>query len=142
MDESTGTTIARSSDAGDVLKRWRQRRRLSQQALADRADLSTRHLSFIETGRSAASRDMLLRLADGLELPHRERDRLLMAGGYAPLFKERPYDAADMAAPMAVVEAVLRDMNHGRRSQWTGTGRLLEPTRRRAVCSLLSTRNC
>ncbi|WP_235829759.1 helix-turn-helix transcriptional regulator [Frigidibacter oleivorans] len=93
---------------GDLLRDWRGRRRLSQLDLALEADVSTRHLSFVESGRSAASREMLLRLAAPLSLPPRERDRLLLAGGYAPLHGERAIDEPDMAAAKSVVEAVLR----------------------------------
>ncbi|KHJ53607.1 XRE family transcriptional regulator [Aureimonas altamirensis] len=93
---------------GDLLRNWRERRRLSQLGLAVEADVSTRHLSFIESGRATASRDMLLRLAEPLRLPPRERNRLLLAGGYAPHHSERPMDAADMAAAKAIVEAVLQ----------------------------------
>src|SRR5205809_5266181 len=71
---------------GGHLREWRQRRRLSQLALACDADISTRHLSFIETGRSLPSRDMVLRLAERLEVPLRERNLLLLAAGYAPVF--------------------------------------------------------
>lgn len=93
---------------GDLLRDWRGKRRLSQLNLAVEADVSTRHLSFVESGRATASRDMLLRLAEPLGLPPRERNRLLLAGGFAPLHGERPIDSPDMAAAKAVVEAVLR----------------------------------
>src|SRR5688572_7739657 len=74
---------------GAVLREWRQRRRLSQLDLACEAEISTKHLSFLETGRSQPSRDMVLRLADRLEVPLRERNVLLVAAGYAPVFPER-----------------------------------------------------
>lgn len=92
---------------GDLLRDWRARRRFSQLDLAGEAEISTRHLSFVESGRSAPSRDMLLRLAVQLEMPLRERNRLLLAGGYAPLHGERTLDQPDMAAAKAAVEAVL-----------------------------------
>jgi transcriptional regulator with XRE-family HTH domain len=80
---------------GSLLREWRQRRRLSQLDLACEAEISTRHLSFLETGRSTPSREMLLRLADRLDVPLRERNTLLIAAGYAPLYSEKPmYDAA------------------------------------------------
>jgi transcriptional regulator with XRE-family HTH domain len=79
---------------GALLRGWRQRRRLSQLDLAGDADVSTRHLSFVETGRAMPSREMVLRLADRLEVPLRERNRLLTAAGYAPMFAERGLDAA------------------------------------------------
>lgn len=93
---------------GDVLRDWRRRRRFSQLDLALEAEVSARHLSFIESGRSQPSRDMLLRLAERLELPLRERNRLLLAGGYAPIFAERGLDRPDMTAAMDAVRAVLR----------------------------------
>jgi transcriptional regulator with XRE-family HTH domain len=93
---------------GDILRDWRARRRLSQLDLASEAAVSARHLSFVESGRAAPSRDLLLRLAEPLALPPRERNRLLLAGGYAPMHGERSLDAPDMAAAKAAVEAVLR----------------------------------
>ena len=92
---------------GDVLRAWRLRRRLSQLDLASEAAISTRHLSFVESGRAMPSRDMLLRLAGPLRLSLRERNRLLLAGGYAPHYPERPLDAPDMAAARIAVETVL-----------------------------------
>jgi transcriptional regulator with XRE-family HTH domain len=92
---------------GDVLRAWRQRRRWSQLALAGEAEISARHLSFVESGRATASREMLLRLAERLDMPLRERNRLLLAGGYAPAFSNRPLAAPDMAAARATIDAVL-----------------------------------
>lgn len=97
----------RSDTVGDLLRDWRTRRRLSQLDLAGEAEVSARHLSFIESGRAAPSRDMLLRLAEPLEMPLRERNRLLLAGGYAPAFGERTLDQSEMAAARAAVEALL-----------------------------------
>jgi len=71
---------------GDHLRAWRQRRRMSQLDLALEAEVSTRHLSFLETGRSQPSRDMLLHLAERLDVPLRERNAMLLAAGYAPVF--------------------------------------------------------
>ncbi|WP_425532362.1 helix-turn-helix domain-containing protein [Aquabacter sediminis] len=96
-----------SETVGDVLRDWRRRRRVSQLALALEAEVSARHLSFVESGRSAASRDMLLRLAERLALPLRERNRLLLAGGYAPAFAERSPERPDMAAALEAVRMVL-----------------------------------
>lgn len=93
---------------GDLLREWRQRRRMSQLLLAAEADVSTRHLSFVESGRAAPSREMVMRLADRLDVPLRERNALLMAAGYAPLFRERPLDDPQLAAARAAVELVLR----------------------------------
>ena len=75
---------------GRLLRDWRQRRHLSQLDLACDAEISTRHLSFIETGRASPSRDMVLRLAERLEVPLRSRNTLLTAAGFAPMFAERP----------------------------------------------------
>lgn len=89
---------------GQLLRDWRSQRRLSQLELANDADISTRHLSFVETGRSTPSRDMLLLLADRLDVPLRDRNRLLLAAGYAPVYPESALDSA----PMSVVRAALR----------------------------------
>ncbi|MBN8809405.1 MAG: helix-turn-helix transcriptional regulator [Sphingomonas sp.] len=97
----------RADTVGDLLRDWRARRRLSQLDLAGEAEVSTRHLSFVESGRSAPSRELLLRLAEPLALPLRERNRLLLAAGFAPVYGERVIDAPDMAAARDVVEAVL-----------------------------------
>ena len=93
---------------GAQIRHWRMRRRLSQLELALAADVSTRHLSCLETGRAAPSREMVLRLARRLDVPLRERNRLLTAAGFAPMFAARPLDDAAMAAARAVVELVLR----------------------------------
>ena len=69
---------------GDLLREWRERRRLSQLALALEAEISTRHLSFLEKGRARPSREMLLRLTERLDVPLRERNTLLLAAGFAP----------------------------------------------------------
>jgi transcriptional regulator with XRE-family HTH domain len=82
--------------AGHLLREWRRRRNLSQLALASGSAVSARHLSFIETGRARPSREMVLHLADRLEVPLRERNRLLMAAGHAPLFAERSLDDDEM----------------------------------------------
>lgn len=95
------------NQVGELLRTWRGRRRFSQLDLAAEAEVSTRHLSFIESGRSAPSRDMLMRLAARLSLPLRERNRLLLAGGYAPLHTENPLDAAAMREARAAVERIL-----------------------------------
>jgi transcriptional regulator with XRE-family HTH domain len=92
---------------GDLLREWRQRRRLSQLSLACEADISTRHLSFLETGRSLPSRDMILHLADRLDVPLRERNGLLVAAGFAPLFPERPLGDPALAAARRAVDLVL-----------------------------------
>jgi transcriptional regulator with XRE-family HTH domain len=84
-------------DFGEQLRDWRQRRRMSQLDLAAEADLSTRHLSFVETGRSKPSREMVQRLAEALELPLRSRNSLLIAAGFAPSFPERAFETSPAA---------------------------------------------
>lgn len=88
---------ATRSSLGTLLREWRTARRLTQEALADAAEVSVRHLSFLETGRSRASREMVLVLASALDLPLRERNALLGAAGYAPAYLETPLDDAPMA---------------------------------------------
>jgi transcriptional regulator with XRE-family HTH domain len=92
---------------GERLRDWRQKRRLSQLDLACEAEISTRHLSFLETGRAAPSRDMVLRLAERLEVPLRERNALLLAAGFAPMFPERSFDDPGLAAARTAVETLL-----------------------------------
>jgi transcriptional regulator with XRE-family HTH domain len=101
MDTSTVRPV------GDLLREWRQRRRLSQLDLACEAEISTRHLSFLETGRSLPSRQMILRLADRLDIPLRERNALLIGGGYAPVFPERPLGDPALHAARAAIDLVL-----------------------------------
>ncbi len=93
---------------GALLRQWRQRRRLSQLDLACDAEISTRHLSFVETGRAHPSREMLLHLAEQLEIPLRERNRLLTAAGYAPLFSQRALDDPALAGARTAVEQLLK----------------------------------
>jgi transcriptional regulator with XRE-family HTH domain len=92
---------------GDHLKEWRQRRHLSQLDLATDLDISARHLSFVETGRSQPSRGMVLKLAERLEVPLRERNALLMAAGFAPLYGARPLSDPALGAARAAVDLVL-----------------------------------
>src|SRR3712207_1366814 len=87
------TAVAGRPPLGELLRGWRLRRRMSQLDLALEAGVSARHLSFLETGRSRASRDMVLRLCEELDVPLRERNRLLLAAGYAPAYEERPLEA-------------------------------------------------
>ncbi len=92
---------------GDHLREWRQRRRMSQLDLACEADISTKHLSFLETGRSQPSRDMVLHLADRLEIPLRDRNMLLVAAGYAPVFPERPLGDPALGAARKAIDLVV-----------------------------------
>ncbi|MGX7952726.1 helix-turn-helix domain-containing protein [Tsuneonella sp. HG249] len=93
---------------GEQLREWRSRRRMSQMDLALDSEISTRHLSFIETGRAQPSVAMIERIADCLEVPHRARNALLLAAGYAPEYRERALDSDEMAAMRAIVEHVLQ----------------------------------
>ncbi|KAA2237200.1 helix-turn-helix domain-containing protein [Salinarimonas soli] len=93
---------------GDHLRAWRQRRRMSQLDLALDAEISQKHLSFVESGRSSPSRAMVLNLAERLGVPLRERNVLLLAAGYAPLYPERPLDDPALAAARAAVDLVLK----------------------------------
>lgn len=93
---------------GDHLRHWRQHRRLSQQGLALEAEISTRHLSYVETGRAQPSREMVLRLAERLSVPLRERNALLVAAGFAPMYQARPLNHPDLAAARQAVELVLK----------------------------------
>jgi transcriptional regulator with XRE-family HTH domain len=92
---------------GDLLRQWRQRRRYSQLALACDAEISPKHLSFVESGRARPSRDMVLRLAERLEVPLRERNALLLAAGFAPAFKEQTLQDSDLASVRQAVDRVL-----------------------------------
>jgi transcriptional regulator with XRE-family HTH domain len=93
---------------GEQLREWRRIRRRSQLDLALDAEISSRHLSFVETGRAQPSREMVLRLAETLEVPLRARNALLLAAGYAPVFGERGLDDPELAAARRAVELVLK----------------------------------
>jgi transcriptional regulator with XRE-family HTH domain len=92
---------------GTLLREWRQRRRLSQLNLAIGADVSARHLSFVETGRSRPSSELILRLTEHLDVPLRERNALLLAGGYAPAYPEHGLDEPDLEAVRFALRRVL-----------------------------------
>jgi transcriptional regulator with XRE-family HTH domain len=92
---------------GQLLREWRDARRLSQLELALEAEVSTRHLSFVETGRARPSREMIVRLAEHLDVPLRERNQLLLAGGYAPAYSESALDDDGMGAVREAVRQVL-----------------------------------
>lgn len=94
--------------AGQLIRGWRQRRRLSQLALAIDADISQRHLSFLESGRSTPSREMLLRLAEQLDIPLRERNVLLVAAGFAPVYRDRRLDAPELVTARRVIDSLLK----------------------------------
>jgi transcriptional regulator with XRE-family HTH domain len=97
-----------ASHIGVLLRDWRSARRMSQLDLALEAETSTRHLSYVETGRSHPSREMVVRLADALEVPLRERNALLLAAGYAPTYRETGLAAPEMAKARFALEFMLR----------------------------------
>jgi len=93
--------------AGDLIREWRQRRRLSQLDLAIAANVSSRHLSFVETGRSRPTSEMILHLAEHLEVPLRDRNALLLAGGFAPAYPERGLAEPELRAVRNALKRVL-----------------------------------
>lgn len=101
-----GRTVERPA-FGALLREWRQRRRVSQLDLAISADVSARHVSFLETGRSRPSREMVLRLAERLDVPLRDRNPLLLAAGFAPSYPRRALDDPALTAVRAAVDAIL-----------------------------------
>jgi transcriptional regulator with XRE-family HTH domain len=92
---------------GELLRDWRQRRRLSQLSLALKANVSQRHVSFVESGRTSPSRDMVLHLAEELDVPLRERNQLLLAAGFAPSYLERSLDDPNLRAARRAIDLVL-----------------------------------
>src|SRR6266568_6286901 len=92
---------------GQLLREWRERRRLSQLELSIQAAISTRHLSFVETGRSRPTPEMILKLTEQLEVPLRERNQLLLAGGYAPAYPHHGLDAPELASIRDALRIVL-----------------------------------
>jgi transcriptional regulator with XRE-family HTH domain len=93
---------------GDLIREWRQRRHLSQLDLAIEAGVSSRHLSFVETGRSRPTSEMILRLAGHLDIPLRETNKLLLAGGYAPAYPEHALAAPELDSVKQALAAVLK----------------------------------
>jgi transcriptional regulator with XRE-family HTH domain len=111
MNTSTATARAERTQpvhVGDHLREWRQRRHLSQLDLAGDAEISARHLSFVETGRASPSRDMVLKLAERLDVPLRERNVLLVAAGFAPAFPQRSLDDPALKSARAAIDLVLK----------------------------------
>src|SRR5918998_754639 len=100
-------TVSSQPSIGPLLREWRERRRLSQLELALDAGISTRHLSFVETGRSRPGRDMLLRILEQLEVPFRERNRVLLAAGHAPAFPERSLEDPELTPVREALDVVL-----------------------------------
>ncbi len=101
------STVTRRTDVGELLRDWRRRRRLSQLDLALGADVSARHLSFVETGRARPSANMVLRLAEELEVPLRDRNHLLLAAGYAPAFGQRGLEEPEMGPVRDALDRLL-----------------------------------
>ncbi|RDD81844.1 XRE family transcriptional regulator [Dyella tabacisoli] len=95
---------------GDLLREWRRHRRLSQLELAAEAEISTRHLSFVESGRSQPSRDMILHLSEYLDVPLRERNGLLVAAGFAPVYAERVLEDPALDAVRHTIDLLLKGM--------------------------------
>jgi len=96
------------TQVGGLIREWRTRRRMSQLDLASETDISQRHLSFVESGRAAPSRDMVIRLAESLDIPLRQRNRMLLAAGFAPHYGERSLGDPSLGAAMATVKMVLK----------------------------------
>ncbi|WP_217166362.1 helix-turn-helix domain-containing protein [Streptomyces sp. AC512_CC834] len=108
MTALTSGTAPTVQGVGPLLRAWRERRRVSQLELALRADSSARHISFVETGRSRPSEEMVLRLAEHLDVPVRERNALLLAAGYAPHYPETPLDDPALGALREGMERLIR----------------------------------
>ncbi|MFD5425153.1 helix-turn-helix domain-containing protein [Streptomyces sp. NPDC127084] len=102
------TTVVPDTEVGPLLRVWRERRKVSQLELALRAGSSARHISFIETGRSRPSEDMVLKLAEHLDVPVRDRNALLLAAGYAPRYARTPLDAPALDSLRDGLEHLLR----------------------------------
>lgn len=97
-----------TNTVGGLIREWRTKRRMSQLDLAMEAEISQRHLSFMESGRSLPSRDMVLHIAEQLAIPLRQRNQLLLAAGYAPSFSEKPLDHPSLTPAMDAVRMVLK----------------------------------
>jgi transcriptional regulator with XRE-family HTH domain len=104
---TTMPAAAGAPSVGELLRGWRQRRRLSQLDLAGEATVSARHLSFVETGRSKPSRELVLHLAEHLDVPLRDRNSLLLAAGYAPRYHQTPIEADEMAPVRVALDTIL-----------------------------------
>src|SRR6187431_101698 len=93
---------------GTLVRSWREQRHLSQLDLAMEAEISQKHLSFIESGRAAPSREMVITLADHLDVPLRERNALLLAAGFAPVYRDRPLDDPALVQARAAIDRLLK----------------------------------
>lgn len=110
MPPSLAVMSAATTEPGNVgqeLRGWRQRRALTQLTLASRAVVSTRHLSFVENGRSRPTPEMILRLAEEMQVPLAEQNRLLLSAGYAPRYQQRPSDSRELAPVMSGLRRLL-----------------------------------
>src|SRR5262245_32705757 len=108
MNTSMHATASATRPVGHLLREWRQRRRMSQLNFAVEAEISSKHLSFLETGRSQPSREMVLHLAELLDVPLRERNSLLVAAGFAPMFKEHALTDPELQPAREAVDLVLK----------------------------------
>jgi transcriptional regulator with XRE-family HTH domain len=108
LNSGKPSVTGHASAVGDLIREWRTRRRMSQLDLASETEISQRHLSFVESGRAAPSRDMVIRLADGLEVPLRQRNRMLLAAGFAPHYSERPLADPLLSPALETVQLVLK----------------------------------
>src|SRR5689334_5956964 len=102
------TSAAVRPPMGGMLREWRRRHHLSQFDLALESGVSSRHLSFVETGRSRPSAEMVIRLAEQLDVPLRDRNQLLLAAGYAPAYAEHDLDAPELGPVRDAIDQVLR----------------------------------
>ncbi len=107
MNSSTHATASRQHELGELLRYWRQQRGKSQLDLSLDAGISQRHISFVESGRSVPSRELLLTLSKTLDIPLRERNSLLLASGYAPIYSDNSWDAPEMGPVTRAIERVL-----------------------------------
>src|SRR6267142_4759624 len=108
MNAQLNGTVIEPNGVGPLLRRWREARHLSQLELALEAQVSARHISFLETGRAAPSREMLLTLSNVLDVPLRERNFLLLAAGYAPIYRETSLDDPRMTQVRSAMEIILK----------------------------------
>jgi transcriptional regulator with XRE-family HTH domain len=107
MGSVNGAFAVGDESFGELLRSWRQRRRVSQLDLAIEAEVSARHVSFLETGRARPSREMVMKLSEELEVPLRHRNRLLVAAGFAPVFPEREVRAPEMQVVRQALDKIL-----------------------------------
>src|SRR5690349_19324138 len=108
MDTHRNGTAVQPNGVGPLLRRWREARHMSQLDLALDAEVSARHISFLETGRAEPSREILLKLSNVLDIPMRERNLILLAAGYAPIYGETSLDDPRMKQVRAAVEVILK----------------------------------